>query len=316
MRRAFCKIWVSVVGIAVVTSVAGCGGNDAPAAKSASSVAALSASSVAAPSPSSPPVDADAAFAQYLKAVKPFWCGSGFSGFRELIDAGAVGTIKDGVNEYRGVMMTWDDDLGRIAVPPAAQLIVGKLRELNAAEMADMDALVAAAEKNDRNQMMRIAGLLNLDDAMVSLETARLSAALGHPEPQAGLAFAQLEVMNHTFYKDSSPGDDMFQAALSRNDLDGAKAANAIKQDAAQRFIDGLDTIDWPAQFEGQVNVLRENLRRVIEFDRRQVNVDTTAQIVDGPEGPTLVRAVDDAVSSMQDGLNGLRAESAPELAC
>jgi hypothetical protein len=54
----------------------------------------------------------------------------------------------------------------------------------------------------------------------------------------------------------------------------------------------------------------------VIEFDRRQVNVATTAQIVDGAEGATLVRAVDDEVGSLQDGLNKLRAESAPELAC
>ena len=30
MRRGFCKIWISVVGIAVVTSVAGCCGHDAP----------------------------------------------------------------------------------------------------------------------------------------------------------------------------------------------------------------------------------------------------------------------------------------------
>jgi hypothetical protein len=49
-------------------------------------------------------------------------------------------------------MMTWDDNLGRIAVPPAAQPIVGKLRELNAAEMADLDALAAAVEKMTRNR--------------------------------------------------------------------------------------------------------------------------------------------------------------------
>jgi hypothetical protein len=89
------------------------------------------------------------------------------------------------------------------------------------------------------------------------------------------------------------------QIVDSHLDLDGAKAANAIKQDAEQRFIDGLDTIDWPAQFEGQVNVVRDNLRKVIEFDRRQVNVATTAQIVDGAEGATLIRAVDDAVGSL-----------------
>jgi hypothetical protein len=307
MRRAFCKIWISVVGITVVTSVAGCGGNDAPGAPSASSVAA--------PSPSSPPVDVDAAFAQFMKAVKPFWCASGFpSG--EMAEAGDVGTMKVRVHEYRGVMTTWDDNLGRIAVPPAAQPIVGKLRELNAAEMAGLDALAAAAEKNDKKQMKRLTGLLNLDDATASLETGRLSAALGHPEPQAGIAFNQVEVAYHTFYKDRAPMGEKFEAALSRNDLNGAKAANAIEQDAAQRFIDRLDTIDWPAQFEGQVNVLRDKLRWVIEFDRRQVDVATTAQIVPPEEGASLLPAVDDAVDSLQNRLLKLRAESAPELAC
>ncbi len=308
MRRAFCKIWVSVVGIAVVTSVAGCGGNDAPGAPSASSVAA--------PSPSSPPVDVDAAFAQFLKAVKPYWCSSAYSDIGEMAEAGDVGTMKVRVHEWRGVMMTWDDNLGRIAVPPAAQPIVGKLRELNAAEMADLDALAAAVEKNDKKQMNRLTEVVYLDDAIVSVETRRLSAALGHPEPQAGSAFTQLEVAYHTFYKDKAQVGDMFEAALSRNDLNGAKAANAIEQDAAQRFIDRLDAIDWPAQFEGQVNVLRDNLRKVIEFDRRQVDVATTAQIAYGEEGASLVPAVDDAVDSLQNGLNKLRAESSPELAC
>jgi hypothetical protein len=308
MRRAFCKIWISVVGIAVVTSVAGCGGNDAPGAPSASSVAA--------PSPSSPPVDVDAAFAQFLKAVKPFWCSSAYSDIGEMADAGDVGAMKVRVHEYRGVMMTWDDNLGRIAVPPAAQPIVGKLRELNAAEMADLDALAAAVEKNDKKQMNRLTGLVYLDDAMVGVEADRLSAALGHPEPQAGIAFTQLEVAYHTFYKDIAPGYDMFEAALSRNDLNGAKAANAIEQDAAQRFIDRLDAIDWPAQFEGQVNVLRDNLRKLIEFDRRQVDVATTAQIVPPEEGASLLPAVDDAVDSLQNGLTKLRAESNPELQC
>ena len=143
VRIAFGKIWVPVVGIAVVTSVAGCGGNDAPGAPSASSVAASS--------PSSPPVDVDAAFAQYMKAVKPFWCASGFPDSGEMANAGVVGNLKV-VHEYRDVMMTWDDNLGRIAVPPAAQPIVGKLRELNAAEMADLDALAAAVEKMTRNR--------------------------------------------------------------------------------------------------------------------------------------------------------------------
>ena len=314
MGRAFCKVWISVVGIAVVTSVAGCGGNDAPGAPSASSVAA--------PSPSSPPVDVDAAFAQLLKAVKPFWCSSAYSDIGDMAEAGDVDTMKIRVHEYRGVMTTWDDNLGRIAVPAAAQPIVGKLLELNAGEMADLDALAAAVEKNDKKQMMQLTGLAYLDDAMVGVEVDRLSTALGHPEPQAGIAFTQLEVAYHTFYKDIAPVGDMFEAALSRNDLNGAKAANAIEQDAAQRFIDRLDAIDWPAQFEplptfryGYVNVLRQNLRKLIEFDRRQVDVATTAQIVPPEEGPSY-QALDDATDSLQNGLLKLRAESNPELQC
>jgi hypothetical protein len=303
MRRAFCKTWVLVVGITVVTSVAGCGGDGE------------SASSVAAPSPSSPPVDVDVAYAQFLKAVKPFWCADGFSGIGGRTIVGAADTIKV-VDDYRAVMMTWDDDLARIAVPPVAQPIVGKLRELNAAELADMDALTAAAENNERGQMKPITGILNLDDAMVNLETGHLSAALGHPEPQAGIAFNELEVTTHTFSKDIAPVAGMLDAALSRNDLDGATAANAVKQAAAQRFIDRLHDIDWPTGVESQVNVVRVDLRKVIDFARRQVDVATTAQIVYSEEGASLVPAVFYAVDSLQDSLNKLRTESAPELAC
>jgi hypothetical protein len=36
------------------------------------------------------------------------------------------------------------------------------------------------------------------------------------------------------------------------------------------------------------VDVLRDNLSKVIEFDRRQVDVATTAQIVYGEEGASL----------------------------
>jgi hypothetical protein len=193
------QVWISVVGIAVVTSVAVCGGSDAPQASSASS-----ASSVAAPSPSRPPVDANAAFAQVEKAVKPFWCSNAYSDIGDMADAGNIDTMKLRVHEYRGVMTTWDDDLSGIAVPPAAQPIVDKLHQLDAAEIADLDTLAGVDEK-DKKQIDRLLGRVYYDDALVAVQAHHLSAALGHPEPQGQIAADQLEVANRTYYTEQFP---------------------------------------------------------------------------------------------------------------
>jgi hypothetical protein len=176
MQSAFGKFGISVVGIAVVTSVAGCGDNDAAEAPSASGEVA--------PSPSSPPVDADAAFMQVEKAVTPFWCSNAYSDIGDMATSGNIDTMKLRVHEYRGVMTTWDDNLGTIAVPPAAQPIIDKLRKLDAAEIADLDAL-AGVDENDKEQIDRLLGLVYDDDALVSVQAHRLSAAPGHRHPQA-----------------------------------------------------------------------------------------------------------------------------------
>jgi hypothetical protein len=175
MHSAFCKFGISVVGIAVVTSVAGCGGNDAPHASSASSVTA--------PSSSTPPVDVEAAFAQVEDAIKPFWCSNAYSDIGDMAHAGNIDTMKLRVHEYRGVMTTWDDDLRRIAVFPAAQPIVDKIGELNAAEIADLDALAGVDDK-DKKQTNRLLARVYYDDALVAVQAHRLSAAVCHPDPQ------------------------------------------------------------------------------------------------------------------------------------
>jgi hypothetical protein len=65
-------------------------------------------------------------------------------------------------------------------------------------------------------------------------------------------------------------------------------SANEIENDALQRYSDMLGTISWPAgTFEGQANTLRKHLLGLIDFDRHQVDVATTAQIVQSPEGGT-----------------------------
>jgi hypothetical protein len=196
MHSAFCKFWISVVGIAVVTSVAGCGGNDAPQASSASSVTA--------PGPSSPPVDVEAAFAQVKEAVKPFWCSNAYSDMGDMADAGNIDAMRLRVHEYRGVMTTWDDDLSGITVPPAAQPIVDKIGELNAAETADLDALAGVNDK-DKKQIDRLLARVYYDDALVAVQAHHLSAALGHPEPQGQIAADQLEVANQTYYTEQLP---------------------------------------------------------------------------------------------------------------
>jgi hypothetical protein len=131
-----------------------------------------------------------------------------------------------------------------------------------------------------------------------------------------------LEVAYHTFYKDIAPVGDMFEAALSRNDLNGAKAANAIEQVAAQRFIDRLDAIDWPVQFEsrptfryGYVNVLRDKLREVIEVRPSSCRCGRSGANRASGRGAGY-QARDDAKDSLQNGLLKLRAESNPELQC
>jgi hypothetical protein len=100
------------------------------------------------------------------------------------------------------------------------------------------------------------------------------------------------------------------------DDLNGAKAANAVQEDAAQRYIDRLDAIDWPVGFEEQVNALRDGLRKVIEFDRHQVDVATAAQIVRDFEDAPASQAAEDARSSLQNGLLKLASESVSPLQC
>jgi hypothetical protein len=307
MQHACGKIWISVVGIAIATSVAGCGGDEAPGASDAVSVAASI--------PSSPPVDVDAAFAQYLDSVEPLWCSNAYVEIGDMAVKGNVGAMKVRVYEYSGVLAGWDYNLGRIAVPPAAQPVVDKLRDLNATELADLDAL-AAVDASDEKQLDRLMRVFYFDDALVAVEVDRLSAALGHPERQGRIAANQLGLAYQTFYTETAAGYDTFEAALGRNDLDGAKAAEVIQEEAAQRYIDGLDAIDWPAQFEDEVNDLRDNLQGVIEFGRLRVDVATAAQVVRTPdEGIPESMAAEAAKASLQ-GLLTLADESNSPLQC
>jgi hypothetical protein len=279
MRRAFCKIWIPAVGIAIVMSVAGCGGTAAPGASS----------------PSGPPVDPNVAFEQYEEAAKPFECSKAYGEMYDALQEKHYGIMKDRARQHRDVVATWDAQLSRIAFPVAAQQIVGRMRDFTATELPGLNELVEADDK-DAGRMWTVMTQVQADDSSATVEGDRLREALGHPESQAGVAADQLDLAYVTFYKDIDPVAAKWEAALAANDLDGAKAANAIEIDALQRYIDTLGSISWPAgTFEGQANTLSKHLRGMIEFDRHQVDVATAAQIVRTPEGgaPEMVAASD-----------------------
>jgi hypothetical protein len=203
--------------------------------------------------------------------------------------------MKNKAREHRDVVATWVAALGKIAFPAAAQPIVARMRELSASELAGLNELAEVDGKDaDRINMLR--SQVEADDSSVTVEGDRLSAALGHPLPQALVAADQLEMAERTYWMDVAPVSVKWTAALAASDLTAAKAANALDEEATQRYIDKLDAIDWPpGSFEGQANTLRQHLRELIEFDRHQVDVATAAQIVPAPQGglPALNAAVD-----------------------
>jgi hypothetical protein len=294
MRRAFSKIWISAAGIAVVASVVGCGGADAPGA---SSVAA----------------DPNVAFAQYEEAAKPFECSKAYLEMWDALSDKHYGIMKDRARQHRDVVATWDAELGKIAFPVAAQPIVGRMRGFIATELPGLNELVTADDK-DVDRMRTVMAQVQADDSSATVEGDRLREALGHPEPRPIIAADQLDLAYLTFYEDIAPVAAKWDAALAANDLDGAKAANAIENNALQRYIDTLGTISWPpGTFEGQANTLRKHLLGLIEFDRHQVDVATTAQIVQSPEGgaPDWVPA-EDAYQALWKVLVSLGNKSRP----
>lgn len=263
MRRDLCKIGMSAVGIAVVTSIAGCGGTEAPGA---------------------PSVDSNVAFAQYDEAAKPFECSKAYGEMWDAYHDAHYGIMKDRARQHRDVVATWNDQLSKIEFPVAAQPIVHNMRELAASELTGLNELVRIDDKK-ADRISALVTMVQADDSSATVEGDRLRETLGHPETQASVAADLLDRAYLLFYKDDDPVPSQFDAALVANDLAAAKAAKQLEVDALQRYIDALGAIDWPpGSFEGQAVTLRKHLQEVIEFDRRQVDVATAAQIVPTPK--------------------------------
>jgi hypothetical protein len=299
MRYVFRLIGVCAFGVAAATGLPGCGGSGAPPASSPSM------SSIA-------PVDPDGAFAQFDEAVKPFECSPAYGAMIDAAQAGNFVVRKDKARQYRGVITTWDADLGEIAVPTEAQPIVAKVREFNATELAHLNELVGIDVK-DVERIEALTHSVQVDDMSVVVEGNHLRDALGHPQAVGGAVADDLELAYRTFDKDTALARAQWQAALKAKDLNGAKAANKVEQEAAQRYIDQVGTIEWPPGFDHQVDALREGLREVIESDRRQVDVATAADIVEDPEdGVAAGRAAETAKKTLCDDLVSLWASSNP----
>jgi hypothetical protein len=260
-----------VFGVALAVSVAGCGGTEAPVASS----------------PSSPPPDPKVAFAQYEKAVKPFDCTDAYGNIGDAHDDGDLVAMQDNARKLRDVVTTLNAELSEITFPAAAQSIVDRMRELTADEVAGLNEL-AEIDVNNAERIAVVRSEIEATDTAVTVESDRLRAALGHPESVFGSAADLLALADNTAYRDLVPQSYKFEAAIAANDLAGAKAANATEIEALQRFIDEIAAIDWPpGSFEAQANTLREQLRGQIEFDRRQTDVATAADIVRAPDAGT-----------------------------
>ncbi len=262
-------------------SVSGCGGSDAS-------------------SPPSPSVDPSVAFKQYEEAVKPVECSSAGRDMDEAVRKGNFGIMKTKAFQYRDVLATFDSRLGEIGFPPAAEPIIKRMRERNSDQLAGLNEL-GQYDGKDEGLLNTLRNRVWSDDSAMVVEGDHLREALGHPVQQAGYAADLLEAAQATFYNDRAPVQPKWEAAMAAEDLAAAKAANAIEIAALERYIKSVDAISWPpGTFEVQANTLREHLRGLIDFDRRQVDVATAADVVETPaEGVPDVRGAVDAKDSL-----------------
>ena len=301
MRRCHCNIrtFLLAIAIAVAMGVAGCGAASAPAPGTSK--------------PPTPPVDPAVAFTQYEKAATPWECSRAFAAMIDAARKPDHAAVKDHSGAQRDIVATWDTELGAIAFPTAEQPIIDRMRQHNTAELSTLAELVGVDVK-DAERVDALELQVELVEALLSVEGDGLRAALGHPVPPAGVAADQLQVADLRFYQSTVDASAKWKSALAANDLNAAKAANVIEEDAAQVYLDRLGTIDWPPGFDDQVNALRNRLHERIDFDRRQVDVATTAQIVQGT--PEQAAAVSDTETALWRHLVQAYRQADPASAC
>lgn len=297
---------LAAVGLAVITTLSACG----------SEVTAGQATS--APSSSAGTATADADVYEQLEAARePIACSATFANTLAAAFSANLPVMRSNVEKFVALVTTWDEKLADIEMPAVAEPIAGRLRELNATEVEDLEALAAIPDGAEPLVLIDAANLVNFDELQVVVTVDDLSAALGHPTPETVLASDELELAYATFYKDIAGVWNTFGQAVRANDLEGAKAANAVEEQAAQRFIDGLGGITWPAGYDERVAELRDALGGIIEYDRRQVDVPTAADIPPSPpEGTPESQRFEAAMAALKLSLDADAEKAGDEPTC
>lgn len=304
---------LAAIGFVVVTTVSACGGEVTAGQAAKESVGSVSSTT---PTTTTKAVDANAAFAEVEQARQAISCSPLMAATLQAGLGAKLPIMRDSARQYRDLVTAWQTQLNNIAFPADAEPMIVKLKDFTATQIKDLDAMAGAADDATQQQMLAWTNALNLDETSIRVELDKLSAALGHPEPQSFVAGNQLELAYGTFRNTITPVYPKFEEALKTGDLAGAKAANGIEQEAAQRYIETLDAIDWPPGYEDKVKTLQDALRGVIEFDRKQVDVPTTADIqTSGPEGEAVGIASETAKGALMDAVmtEALKAGALPK---
>lgn len=215
-----------------------------------------------------------------------------------------VPALRDAAGAYRDLNVKYADLLDKISFPPAAQPIADEYRNAVSAEIHDLDLLTAiSAPKNS----FAFIDKFSYNEAVLYEAYDRLKESLGHPMSQALRAMDLFEVARQTAQKDTQSISMLFDEAITHSDLQAAKATNRIEEESLQRYIDTMGTIDFPDSFDARVDDLKTKIRASIDFDKRQVDVASTAQIVKAPaEGSPENQAKVKAETALFDDLQKL----------
>jgi hypothetical protein len=299
MKLAAAYAWMSVIGVAAAMILSGCGSSsnkDAPASMSATVRP-----------------DAEAAYKQ-LKAIKVLACSTAYD---DLSDANAKQderAVRDTAGKYRDLLVQWEEQVAKVPFPQDVQATVAQIRDDTDNEIRYLDYMTGTFEGRDRDALVR--HVYYYEDASL-VQIDKLIAALGHPMAPPVVAADRLASARSRYLMESAWVNRMFDSALSHKDLDAAKTANRIEEDALQRFADSLDGIDWPAESVALINELRYRIKEAIAFDRRQVEVVDTTQIsVPRPDAPVPeFDSMEKAYTAASKGLYGMdtSASSKPE---
>jgi hypothetical protein len=269
MKLAAAYAWMSVIVVAAAALLSGCGSSsnkEAPASTSASVRP-----------------DAEAAYKQ-LKAIKVLACSTAYD---DLSDANAKQdepAVRDTAGKYRDLLVQWEEQFAKISFPQDVQATVAQTRDNTDNEIRYLDYMTGTFEGRDRDALVR--HVYYYEDASL-VEMDKLIAALGHPMAPPVVAADRLALARSRYLMESAWVNRMFDSALSHKNLDAAKTANRIEEDALQRFANSLDGIDWPAESVALINELRNSIKGAIAFDRRQVaTADTTQISVPRPDAP------------------------------